>query len=117
LGEDRFDGSGYVHGSTKEPNVTTVGGRGNTFSLAAAAAWRPFRLSEIELFLLRAWKGGKSRQRQTKGTEDPQTALDPIGTNRIGDGKQVAAWITDFGSFHGAILKHGVGHRLSYGKK
>jgi hypothetical protein len=51
-----------------------------------------------------------------QGTKNAKTALDPIGPDRIRNGEQMAAWITNFVSFHGTILKQGVGHPLSNGK-
>jgi hypothetical protein len=53
----------------------------------------------------------------TQGAQDAQAALDAIRPNRVRDREQMAARITSFVSFHGAILKQGVGHRLSHGKK
>jgi len=76
-----------------------------------------FRDDKFELLLLRARDWGNSRQGMTQSTQNSQAALDPIWTNGVGDGEEMAAWITGFVSFHGAILKQGVGHRLSHGKK
>jgi hypothetical protein len=67
--------------------------------------------------LLGALKGGNSRQGMTQRPKNAEPALDPIGPNGVGDSEQIATRITNFGSFHGAILKQGVGHRLSHGKK
>jgi hypothetical protein len=77
----------------------------------------PFRQREVELLLLRARHRGGSGQGVTQGAEDAQTALDPIGANGIRNRQQIATRIMSFVSFHGAILKQGVGHGLSDGEK
>jgi hypothetical protein len=76
-----------------------------------------FRDDKFELLLLRARHRGNSRQGMTQGAKDAQAALDSIRPDGVGDGEEMAAWITRFVSFHGAILRQGVGHRLSNGKK
>jgi hypothetical protein len=53
----------------------------------------------------------------TQRTQDAQAALDAIWADRVRNGEQMAARRASFVSFHGAILKQGVGHRLSHGKK
>jgi hypothetical protein len=53
----------------------------------------------------------------TQGAQDAEAALDAIGPDRVWNGEQMATRISSFVSFHGAILKQGVGHRLSHGKK
>jgi hypothetical protein len=89
---------------------------------ADAAARCPYQLralrhNELELLLVRARQGGNSRQRTTQSPKNAEAALDPIGADGVRDGEQIATRITNFGSFHGAILKQRVGHRLSHGKK
>jgi hypothetical protein len=77
-----------------------------------------FRQGEIELLLLWAWEGTSRRgQGMAQGAQDAQAALDPIGADGIGNSQQIATRIMSFVSFHGAILKQGVGHGLSDGKK
>ena len=75
-----------------------------------------FRQSKVEFLLLRPRDWGDSRQRMAQGAENAQPALDSIRPDRIRDREQMAPWITNFVSFHSAILKHGVGHPLSHGK-
>ena len=54
---------------------------------------------------------------EAAGLKPLQPALDSIGTNGVGNGQQIATWIMSFVSFHGAIMKQGVGHGLSDGKR
>jgi hypothetical protein len=75
----------------------------------------PFRQREVELLLLRSRHRGGSGQGVTQGAEDAQTALDPIRPGGIRNRQQIATRIMSFVSFHGAILKQGVGHGLSDG--
>jgi hypothetical protein len=49
--------------------------------------------------------------------QDTQATLDSIGPNRVRDSQQIAPRIMSFVSFHGVIMKQGVGHGLSDGKK
>jgi hypothetical protein len=71
----------------------------------------PLRQGEIELLLPGAfgWVGG-SRQRKPQSAQNAQTPLDPIGPIRRRDDDQTAARIMSFVSFHGVIMKQGVGH-------
>jgi hypothetical protein len=76
-----------------------------------------FWQGEVELLLLRTLEGGGgSQQRRSEGAQDAQAALDSIGTNGIGNGQQIATRIMSFVSFHGVIMKQGVGHGLSDAK-
>jgi len=70
---------------------------------------------EFELLLLwpREWRS--RGQGVTQRAEDAEAALDPIWANGIGNSQQIATRIMSFVSFHGAILKQGVGHGLSDG--
>jgi hypothetical protein len=78
----------------------------------------PFRQGEIELLLLRAREGSSRRgQRMAQSSQDAQAPLDSIWPNRVWDSQQIATRIMSFVSFHGAILKQGVGHGLSDGKR
>src|SRR2546421_12956141 len=52
-----------------------------------------------------------------QGAQDAKAALHSIGPDGVGDSEQIAAWIMSFVSFHGAIIKQGVGHGLSNGKR
>src|SRR3954466_8723792 len=69
---------------------------------------------EIEFLLAMPRKrlGGRS-DRCAERPENPKAALDSIGTDGIWDNEQIAAWITNLVSFHGANLRQGVGHGLS----
>jgi hypothetical protein len=53
----------------------------------------------------------------TQGAQNAQAALDSIRPNGVRNSQQIATRIPSFVSFHGAILKQGVGHGLSHGKK
>jgi hypothetical protein len=77
----------------------------------------PLRHDEIELLLVRARHGRDRGQGMTQGAQNAQTPLDPIWANGIGNSQQIATRIVSFVSFHGAILKQGVGHGLSDGKR
>jgi hypothetical protein len=74
---------------------------GSTIEGPAAAARRPCHLcspshDEFELLLLWAGKRGNSREGLTQGAQDTQTAFDSIGPNRVGNGEEIAARVTDF---------------------
>ena len=75
----------------------------------------PFRQREVELLLLRPRERRGGGQGMTQRAQDPQAALDPIGADGIGNSQEIATRIMSFVSFHGAILKQGVGHGLSDG--
>ena len=90
--------------------------------MAGMARRRPYQSGaaghdKIELLLLRPRQRGNSRQRLAQRPEDAQATFDPIGPDRIGNGEEMTSWITNFVSFHGAILKQGVGHLLSHGER
>jgi hypothetical protein len=78
----------------------------------------PLRQGEIELLLPGPfdWVGG-SRQRKPQSAQDAQSALDPIGPVGRRNDDQTAAGVMSFVSFHGGIMKQGVGHGLSDAKK
>ena len=76
----------------------------------------PFRQREVELLLLRPRERRGGGQGMTQRAEDAQAALHPIWADGIGNSQQIATRIMSFVSFHGAILKQGVGHPLSHGK-
>jgi hypothetical protein len=71
---------------------------------------------EIELLLLRTLeRRRRSRKRQAERAQNAQAALDPVWPNGVGNGQQTATRIASFVSFHGDIMKQGVGHGLSNG--
>src|SRR5207237_2178460 len=73
-------------------------------------ALSPFGDEEIELLLLRPrQRGGRGRQGMAQGAQDAKAALHSIGPDGVGDSEQIAARIMSFVSFHGAIIKQGVG--------
>src|ERR1041384_2229180 len=82
------------------------------FSLRSGSG--SFREDEIELPLLRTRKrrcgaGNRGAQRP----QEAQSPLDPVGSNGGRNGKQITTGLVSFVSFHGGIMKQGVGHRLS----
>jgi hypothetical protein len=75
-------------------------------------------MGEIELLLPGAFdRVGGSGQRKAQGAQYAQSALDSIGPVGRRNNNQTAAGIMSFVSFHGAILKQGVGHGLSDAKR
>jgi hypothetical protein len=77
----------------------------------------PFRQREVELLLLWPRERRSRGQGVTQGAEDAESAFDPIRPGGIRNRQQIATRIMSFVSFHGAILKQGVGHGLSDGKR
>jgi hypothetical protein len=75
----------------------------------------PFRQREVELLLLWPRERCGGGQGVTQGAQNAQAALDPIWADGIGNSQEIATRIMSFVSFHGAILKQGVGHGLSDG--
>ena len=74
------------------------------------------RENKREFPLLRSWDRSFDRSNgQPERSQDPQTPLNPIRTNGWWNSKKMAPRIMSFVSFHGANLKQGVGHSLSYG--
>src|SRR5205809_6278544 len=72
-----------------------------------------FREDEVELALLRARK--RRRGVGNRGAQRPQEskpALDPIGSNGRRNRQQITTGVVSFVSFHGDIMKQGVGHRM-----
>jgi hypothetical protein len=49
--------------------------------------------------------------------QDTQATLDSIWPNRVRNSQEISTRIMSFVSFHGVIMKLGVGHGLSDGKK
>src|SRR6476620_4401843 len=73
---------------------------------------------ERELLLLGARDGGVGRgEGMAQRAQNPEAAFDSVGPDGVWNNEQIAARITGFVSFHGVILKQGVGHRLSDAKK
>jgi hypothetical protein len=73
-----------------------------------------FREDEVEFALLRERqrrRGGGNRGAQRP--QNAQPALDSIRSNGMRNGEQIAARLVNLVSFHGGIMKQGVGHRLS----
>jgi hypothetical protein len=52
-----------------------------------------------------------------QSAQNAQAPLDSIWPNRVWDRQEIATRIMSFVSFHGVIMKQGVGHGLSDGKK
>jgi hypothetical protein len=53
----------------------------------------------------------------TQGAQDAEAAFDPVRPDGVRNSEQIATRIVAFVSFHGVIMKQGVGHGLSHGKK
>jgi hypothetical protein len=78
----------------------------------------PLRKREIELLLPGPFnRVGRSGQRKAQGAQNAKAALDPIRPVGRRNDNQTAAGVMSFVSFHGAILKQGVGHGLSDAKR
>jgi hypothetical protein len=82
--------------------------RGNT-SLRRVSALS--RESEIEFTLVRPLRRRVRRcEREAERAQNAESALDPIGPDGVRNRKEIATRVVSFVSFHGVIMKHGVGH-------